>query len=84
MPMARIIRDDTANLRMYGSKTRMGRNVHTVYAGCVGKSKNVRYETPYSVTGTIGRTGSEQAPKGICTDKLVGTWKACEQRMLRA
>lgn len=83
MPMARIIRDDMTNLRMYGSKTIMSRNAHTVYAECVGTSKIPRYETPYSVTGAIKRTGLKQEPKGICTDKLVGTWKACEQRMLR-
>ena len=28
-------------------------------------SKNLRYETPYCVTGTIKLTGSEQAPKDI-------------------
>ena len=43
---------------------------------CMGGSKIRRYETPYSVTGTIKCTGLKQAPKGICTDRLVGTWKA--------
>ena len=38
-------------------------------------SKDLCYENPYSVTGTIKLTGSEQSPKSICTDKIVGTWK---------
>jgi len=76
MPMVRIIRNDMTNLRMYGSKRRMSRNAHSVYAECVGMSKILGYETPYSVTGAIKRTGLKQTPKGICTDRLVGTWKA--------
>ena len=31
---------------------------------------------PYSVTGTVGLAGSEQAPKYICTDRIIGTWEA--------
>ena len=71
MPMVRIIRNDMTNLRMYGSKHRMSRNAPTVYAGCVGKSKIHRYETPYSVKDTIKHTGLKQAPKGICTDRFL-------------
>ena len=39
-------------------------------------SKNLRYETPYCVTGTIKLTGSEQAPTDIWTDRNIGTWEA--------
>jgi hypothetical protein len=78
MPMVRIIRNDMTNLRMYGSKRSMSRNAHTVNAGCVGVSKIGLYENPYNVTGIIQRTGSEQAPKGICTDRFIGTWKAMD------
>jgi len=53
------------------------------YAGCVGWSRNGLYETPYSVTGTIKHTGLKQAPKGICTDKPVGTWKAMSTNVKR-
>ena len=38
-------------------------------------SKNLRYERPYCVTGAITLAGSEQAPKGICTDRIIGTRK---------
>ncbi|MBO5561696.1 MAG: hypothetical protein J6A07_08595 [Firmicutes bacterium] len=33
------------------------------------------YETPYGVTGTVKHTGSKDAPKDICTDRNIGTWK---------
>jgi hypothetical protein len=65
-----------ANLRMYGSIERMCRNAHTANAGYVGISRNRIYKNPYSVTGAIKHTGSEQAPKGTCKDRFVGTWKA--------
>ena len=39
-------------------------------------SRNGSYETPYSVTGTVGLAGSEQAPKYICIDRIIGTWEA--------
>ena len=41
-------------------------------------SRNGSYETPYSVTGTVGLAGSEQAPKYICIDRIIGTWKGTE------
>ena len=31
---------------------------------CVWISKSFRYESPYSVTGTVKRTGSQWGPKG--------------------
>ena len=43
---------------------------------CVWVSKIFGYENPYSVIGVIMHTGSKQTPKGKCTDRLVGTWKA--------
>jgi hypothetical protein len=39
-------------------------------------SKNCRYENPYTVTGGIVQAGSEELPKDICKDKIIGTWKA--------
>ena len=39
-------------------------------------SKIRRYETPYSVKGTIKLTGSYQRPKDICIDSNIGTRKA--------
>jgi len=36
-------------------------------------SKIGSYEKPYSVTGTIKLIGSEQAPKYICIDRIIGT-----------
>ncbi len=41
-------------------------------------SKIACYETPYSVTGAVKHTGSKQAPKGICTDRIIGTLEAGE------
>ena len=76
MPMVRIISNDMTKLRMYGSILAMSRNAHAAKAVCVGISKSLCYENPYSVTGTIQHTGLKQTPKGICTDKSVGTWKA--------
>ena len=61
----------------------MSRNAHTANAGCVGISKIRLYEIPYSVTGTIKHTGLEQAPKGICKDRFVGTWKAMNTNVKR-
>lgn len=42
----------------------------------MGKSKNRRYEIPYTVTGGIKHTGLERTPTDICIDRIVGTRKA--------
>jgi len=39
-------------------------------------SKNGSPENPYDVTGIITSTIPEELPKGICTDRDIGTWKA--------
>ena len=83
MPMVRMSGNRLTKLRMYGSKLAMSRNTHAANAVCVGWSKIRCYETPYSVTDTIKRTGLKQTPKGICTDKLVGTWKAMNTNVKR-
>ena len=55
--------DELVNVRVYNRKVQK--------CICVWKrqsvwfSKNLPYETPYSVTGIIKLTGSEQAPKAI-------------------
>ncbi len=41
--------------------------------GQVWRSKNVRYETPYTVKGGIKLAGSKETPKRICTDRIIGT-----------
>lgn len=41
-------------------------------------SKTACYESPYGVTGSIKLTGSKQEPKGICTDRIIGTRKGNE------
>jgi hypothetical protein len=41
-------------------------------------SKIGSYEQPYTVTGGVKLTGSEQAPKYICKDRVIGTWKVSE------
>lgn len=46
----------------------------TEYVGQVWWSKTFFYKTPYAVTGGVQLAGPEQAPKGICTDKIIGTW----------
>jgi hypothetical protein len=40
----------------------------------VRMSKIVWYENPYTVTGSMLQTGLEELPKGICKDKVIGTW----------
>jgi len=45
---------------------------------CVRFSKNDPHEKPYNVTGVIKHTGLKQIPKGICSDRIVGTWKTAE------
>ena len=45
-------------------------------------SKTLRYEKPYSVKGTIKQTGLEELPKGICKDRVIGTWKARNMEVL--
>ena len=37
-------------------------------------SKDILYETPYTVTGSIKHTGPKELPKDICKDKVIGTW----------
>jgi hypothetical protein len=32
-------------------------------------SKNARYESPYTVKGSIKQAGSKELPKSICKDK---------------
>lgn len=46
------------------------------------KSKIGRYEIPYSVKGTIKQVGLKWKPKGICTDKITGTWKASNEEKI--
>lgn len=41
----------------------------------VGQSKNRRYKMPYTVIGGIKHAGLERTPKGICTDRIIGTRK---------
>jgi len=48
----------------------------------VGLSKTFGYEKPYNVTGIIKRTGLKVAPKGVCTDRNIGTWKATNMERL--
>ena len=45
-------------------------------------SKIRSYENPYSVIGTIKHTGLKKAPKGICKDRNIGTWKALNTEMI--
>lgn len=35
----------------------------------------MRYEIPYIIIGNVVRTKSKKAPKDICTDRIIGTWK---------
>ena len=42
----------------------------------VWMSKNLDYENPYCVTGTIKHIGQQCGPKGICKDKINGTLEA--------
>ncbi|MDR3598547.1 hypothetical protein [Clostridium sp.] len=37
-------------------------------------SKTYRYESPYTVTGSIKQTGLKELPKSICKDTIIGTW----------
>lgn len=39
----------------------------------VRSSKIEPYEKPYTITGSIKQTGSEERPKDICTDRNIGT-----------
>lgn len=41
--------------------------------GQVWRSKNETHKTPYTVIGGIKLAGSKETPKGICTDKIIGT-----------
>ena len=62
-------------LRKYRSRYRYSRNaITTKVVGYVWNSKNSRYEIPYTIKGGIKHTGSQELPKGICKDKVIGTW----------
>jgi len=74
--MARMRVKPLTNLRMYESKCRIRRNAYTTIVGCVRSSKICPYEKPYYVTGIVIHTGLKQVPKGICIDRLIGTWEA--------
>ena len=39
-------------------------------------SKNCLYENPFFIKGKDVRTGLEEKSKGICKDRIIGTWKA--------
>ncbi len=39
-------------------------------------SKNCLYENPYIITGDVVETGLQEKSKGICKDRIIGTWKA--------
>ena len=41
-------------------------------------SKNRIYENPCNIIGIAKLAGSEQKPKGICKDKIIGTRKGIE------
>lgn len=45
-------------------------------------SKNCRYENPSILTGDSVETGLQVAPKGICKDRIIGTWKASDMETL--
>ena len=70
------------NFWMYGSKRLIYRNVYCNNLQYVWISKNWSYENPYSVIGTIKHTGLKEAPKGICKDRNIGTWKALNTEMI--
>lgn len=70
------------NFWMYGSKRLIYRNVYCNNLQYVWISKNWSYESPYSVIGTIKHTGLKKAPKDICKDRNIGTWKALNMEMI--
>jgi len=47
--------------------------MYILVIGQVWKNKNGKYKTPYTVKGGIKLAGSEETPKGICTDRIIGT-----------
>jgi len=49
----------------------------------VGWSKSRVYETPCDVIGISKLTGLKVAPKSICTDRKIGTWKAGNMEVLQ-
>ncbi len=69
------------NLRMYGSITLIHRNVYLSQTGqTVWSSKNRSYETPQisksiRMAGYYKLSGSEQKPKSIWRDRIIGTRK---------
>jgi len=60
---------------MKGSRIIHGRNIMPILnIGFVGMSKTCRYESPYTVTGSIKQIGLKELPKSICKDTIIGTW----------
>lgn len=53
------------------------------FVGMWGGVKFACYETPCNVTGITKHTGSKQAPKDICTDRIIGTWETEKPVMVR-
>jgi hypothetical protein len=60
---------------MYESLVLNSRNVITSMEVSVRFSKNLLYEKPYDVIGIITLTGLKKAPKYVCIDRFIGTWK---------
>ena len=56
--MVRMFRKELTNLRKYGSRPKNCRNAVDVKASWVWQSKNLMYEKPCSVKGTVKLTGS--------------------------
>ena len=62
---------------MYGSKPGISRNANAVIVRSLQRvSKTYINESPCVVTGNGLQAGLKEAPKGICTDRIIGTWKA--------
>lgn len=47
--------------------------MYILATGQVWKSKNSMYEISYTVKGGIKLAGSQETPKRICTDRIIGT-----------
>jgi hypothetical protein len=47
--------------------------MYILATGQVWTSKNITHGNPYIVIGGIKLAGSEETPKRICTDRIIGT-----------
>ena len=60
------------------------RNAVAAYGGVRGDERVVSMKLPAALQAPPKRTGLKGPPKGICTDRNIGTWKGWSMERIAA